>query len=73
MILLEKRINEIEKNRTKLMGEDEAYAFEKKLAPLQHDFAKLSLIVVVFSAMLIESYIYDYAARIWAMDSSVTI
>jgi len=36
---------------------------EWKLAALRHQVTKYAIVVVVFSALAVESYIYDYAAR----------
>ena len=63
MTRLEIRIKELEEKRIKIKGEDEAIIFEQKINPLQKDLAKSSLIVIVFSAMAVEAYIYDYASR----------
>ncbi len=63
MIFLEIQIKELEKKNIKINGEDEAILFEQKIIPLQKDLAKSSLIIIVFSAMAVEAYIYDYAAR----------
>lgn len=60
---LETQIKELEKKPTKTKGEDEAILFEQKITPLRKDLAKSSLIVIVFSTMAVEAYIYDYAAR----------
>ena len=63
MAILEMRIKELEEKRIKIKREDEAILFEQKINPLQKDLAKSSLIVIVFSAMAVEAYIYDYASR----------
>ena len=63
MMSLETQIKELEKRPTKTKGEDEAILFEQKITPLRKDLAKSSLIVIVFSTMAVEAYIYDYAAR----------
>ncbi len=48
---------------TRTKGEDESNLLEQEINSLQDDLAKSSSIVIVFSAMAIEAYIYDYAAR----------
>jgi hypothetical protein len=63
MISLETHIKELEKKPTKIKGEDEALLFEQKITPFRNDLAKSSLIVIVFSTMAVEAYMYDYAAR----------
>jgi hypothetical protein len=63
MMFLEMCIKELEEKDIKIKGEDEAILFEQKIVPLRKDLAKSSLIIIVFSAMAVEAYIYDYAAR----------
>lgn len=63
MTSLEMRIKELDGKRAKIKGDDEAILLEQEINPLQKDLAKLSLIIIVFSAMAVEAYIYDYAAR----------
>jgi len=63
MLLLETQIKELEKKPTKAKGEDKAILFEQKITPFRKDLAKSSLIVIIFSTMAVEAYIYDYAAR----------
>ena len=48
---------------TKINGEDHVNSVERKIQSLEDELAKASLIVIVFSAMVLESYIYDYASR----------
>jgi len=47
----------------KISGEDQINIIERKIQSLEDELAKASLIVIVFSAMALEAYIYDYAAR----------
>lgn len=63
MTFLDTRIKELEKKRTKINGEDETFLFEQEISLFRNDLAKTSLIIIAFSAMAIEAYIYDYAAR----------
>lgn len=56
----------IRKNKLDLKKEIQEYdsiGFEQKIETLENELANASLIVVVFSTMAIEAYIYDYAAR----------
>jgi hypothetical protein len=48
---------------TKATGEDNKIALEKEINSTEAEIAKSALVVIVFSAMAIEAYIYDYAAR----------
>ncbi len=63
MINLEAQIEKLEGKHIKISGEDEAILIEQRINPLQQELAKSSSIIVVFSVMAVEAYIYDYAAR----------
>ena len=63
MISLEVQIASLQEKHTKTNGEDEAILLEQEINPFQKDLAKSSISVIVFSAMAVEAYIYDYAAR----------
>lgn len=47
----------------KTAGEDEKILLEQELNSIEKELTKSSLIVISFSAMAVEAYIYDYAAR----------
>lgn len=44
-------------------SENEDYELERKIFRQEYEIAKISFIVIVFSVMMIKSYVYDYAAR----------
>jgi hypothetical protein len=60
---IERRIRDLETQFSKTSTPDETLALEFELAPLEDELAKHSCIVIVFSAVTVEAYIYDYAAR----------
>lgn len=63
VLKLEVRLEKLETELTKRSGEDHIFVIERKIQLLETELAKASIIVIVFSAMILESYIYDYAAR----------
>jgi hypothetical protein len=63
MTILNAQIDKLEKNRTKVKSADETILFEQEIIPLRKKLAKSSLIVIIFSAIAVETYIYDYASR----------
>ena len=62
VLSLDMRLKKLEE-LTKINGEDHVNSVERKIQSLEDELAKASLIVIVFSAMVLESYIYDYASR----------
>jgi len=48
---------------TNASGEDGKMSIQTEIHSTEAEMAKSALIVIVFSAMAIEAYIYDYAAR----------
>jgi len=60
---LDFQVKKLGQKLTKTKGEDEKVLLEKEFDLTEQKLAKSSLIVIVFSAMAIEAYIYDYAAR----------
>jgi hypothetical protein len=60
---LQSRINKAVTRKKIPISEDEIYLFETKIRNLELERDKHSLIAIIFSAIAIEAYIYDYAAR----------
>jgi len=63
VLSLDVRLKKFEMELTKISGEEHIHVVERKVLLLETELAKASLIVIVFSAMVLESYIYDYASR----------
>jgi hypothetical protein len=63
VLSLDVQIKKLDVTLTNAVGDDYAFEFTEKVQPLEDKLAKASLIVIVFSAMALEAYIYDYAAR----------
>jgi hypothetical protein len=63
ILSLDARLKKLVAELEKASGEDHINLIEGKFQLLEIELAKASLIVIVFSAMVLESYIYDYAAR----------
>ena len=63
LVSLDLRAKKIRQELIKAKGEDNKIALEKEINLTDAEIARLSLITIVFSAMVIEAYIYDYAAR----------
>jgi hypothetical protein len=63
VLSLDVRLKKLEVELSKTSGEDDVHVIEKKIRSLEDELAKASSIVIVFSAMVLESYIYDYSAR----------
>ncbi len=63
ILRLDARVKKIENDLKKERPEYDSTWFERKIQALENELASASLVVVVFSAMATEAYIYDYAAR----------
>ena len=63
VLKLDARLRKFEMQPAKRSGEDQVFVAERKIQLLEIELAKASTVVIVFSAMILESYIYDYAAR----------
>lgn len=63
MAIFSAQMEELGKKRKKIKNSNEATLLEQEIIGLQENLAKSSLIVIVFSAIAIEAYIYDYASR----------
>lgn len=59
LIRLDNKLQTLQLSKSKI----EDYELERKIYIQEYEIAKTSFIVIVFSIMLTESYIYDYAAR----------
>jgi hypothetical protein len=63
ILRLDARVKKIENDLTKESPEYDSTWFERRIQALENELANASLVVVVFSAIATEAYIYDYAAR----------
>jgi hypothetical protein len=60
---LDARLEKLKKDLIQGSGEDYTIAIEGKIQSLEDELSKSVAIVITFSVMVLESYIYDYAAR----------
>jgi len=63
VIALQSQISKTVKSFSSSSSEDEGYIYETEIRKLELEKDKHSLIAIIFSAIAIEAYIYDYAAR----------
>lgn len=63
ILSLDTRIKKIETDLKKESTKNGSSLLEQKIQIFEDELANISLIVIIFSAMTIEAYIYDYAAR----------
>lgn len=56
-------VNKLRKTLDGLVEFDREYFFSQELKPVEEKLANYCLITIVFSALAVEGYIYDYAAR----------
>jgi hypothetical protein len=61
LLRLDDKLKTLQHQRSKSKIEDDE--LERKIFRQEYEIAKISFIVIVFSVMITESYIYDYAAR----------
>lgn len=59
---LESKIEETKRKKAP-SGDQKTIEFEQKIIFYEAEFTKTSFIIVIFTAIAIEAYIYDYAAR----------
>lgn len=63
VLSLDIRLKKLEMEFAKMSGEEQIHITERKIQSLENELTKAVSIVIVFSAMVFESYIYDYASR----------
>lgn len=63
LITLINKIELLKKQISKLKREDERLELRHQISAQETEIAKTSFVIIIFSNITIESYIYDYAAR----------
>ena len=61
--LIEPKINLIRNKMFEATSKDDVLSFDYELMPLEDAISELSVITIVFSAIAVETYVFDYAAR----------
>lgn len=60
---LDAKIEEVKYISKKRTMEGDSADFEQNLAQYEEELAKISFVIIIFTAIAVEAYIYDYAAR----------
>jgi hypothetical protein len=63
LLNLEGKLKKLKMELAKTSGDDQIHILGGKIQTIEDKLAMSSFIVIVFSALVLEAYIYDYAAR----------